>query len=147
MGCLFHKTCFTCCVCSKTLSGKPFYTVSDLIYCEDDFLFSGVHPAPEVCDSCGHLIADMVLQACGKLYHPSCFRCVICRESLEDQPFTMDSHNRVYCVRDYHRVNAPRCAACRMPILPVKGSTESIQVESFYRNYHVECYKGIVNLT
>ncbi|XP_039461323.1 LIM domain-containing protein 1 isoform X1 [Oreochromis aureus] len=146
LGRLFHSACFICSVCSKTLSGKPFYTVSGMIYCEDDFLFSGVHPSPEVCNSCGFLITDVILQARGKPYHPSCFRCVVCRQSLEDQPFAVDSHRRIYCVSDYHRVQAPRCAACRLPILPTEGSTESIRVTSCDRNYHVECYRADVNL-
>uniref|UniRef100_UPI0037E7B787 LIM domain-containing protein 1 n=1 Tax=Semicossyphus pulcher TaxID=241346 RepID=UPI0037E7B787 len=146
MGHLFHDSCFTCSVCNKKLSGKPFYTVCGRIYCEDDFLYSGVHPSPEVCNSCGHLIMDMVLQARGKSYHPACFRCVVCRRSLEGQPFSVDSDSRVYCVSDYHKARAPVCAACREPILPTEGSTEAIRVVSMNRNYHVECYSGDVNL-
>ncbi|XP_076610700.1 LIM domain-containing protein 1 [Chaetodon auriga] len=146
MGHLFHHTCFTCSLCGKILSGKPFYTVSGRIYCEEDFLYSGVHPSTEVCNSCGYLIMDMVLQARGKSYHPSCFRCVVCRQSLEGQPFSVDTDSRVYCVSDYHKVRAPRCAACRAPILPTEGSAECIRVESLNRSYHVECYNGDVNL-
>ncbi|XP_039977817.1 LIM domain-containing protein 1 [Xiphias gladius] len=131
--------------CEK-LSGKPFYSMSGGIYCENDFLYAGVRPSPELCHSCGYLIMDMVLQARGKSYHPSCFRCVVCRRGLEGLPFTVDSSSRVYCVSDYHKVQAPRCAACRMPILPSEGSTESIRVVSGNRNYHVECYSGEVNL-
>ncbi|XP_026205118.1 LIM domain-containing protein 1 [Anabas testudineus] len=142
MGHLFHDTCFTCFVCSKKLIGKPFYSVSGGIYCEDDFLHSGVHPSPEVCNSCGFLIVDMVLQARGKSYHPSCFCCVICRQSLEGLPFAVDSHSRIYCVSDYHRVRAPWCAACRTQILPAEGSSESVRVVSFNRNYHVKCFGG-----
>uniref|UniRef100_A0A669CAN7 Small ribosomal subunit protein uS7 n=1 Tax=Oreochromis niloticus TaxID=8128 RepID=A0A669CAN7_ORENI len=43
---------------------------------------------------------DQILQARGKPYHPSCFRCVVCRQSLEDQPFAVDSHRRIYCIND-----------------------------------------------
>ncbi|XP_008329435.2 LIM domain-containing protein 1 [Cynoglossus semilaevis] len=146
LGLLFHVTCFTCSLCYKQLVGKPFYSASGEIYCEKDFLYSGVYPSPEVCSSCGHLIPDMVLQARGKSYHPSCFRCIVCRESLEGQPFTVDAENRVYCVSDYHRVKAPYCEACRLPILPSEGSSESIRVVSCDRNYHVECYNGEVHL-
>ncbi|XP_061597740.1 LIM domain-containing protein jub isoform X2 [Cololabis saira] len=59
MGHLFHNTCFTCSVCNKQLNGKPFFTVSGLIYCEDDYLFSGVHPPQEVCNVCGCSITDL----------------------------------------------------------------------------------------
>nr|XP_019958020.1 PREDICTED: LIM domain-containing protein 1-like [Paralichthys olivaceus] len=147
MGHLFHDACFTCSVCSKKLSGQPFYTVSGGIYCENDFLYSGVHPTAEMCNSCGYLIMDnVVLQARGKSYHPSCFRCVVCSQGLEGQPFSVDADSRVYCVSDYHRVRAPCCAACRTPILPTEGSTESIRVVALNRSYHVECYSGDVNL-
>ncbi|MEQ2256433.1 hypothetical protein ILYODFUR_024144, partial [Ilyodon furcidens] len=102
MGHLFHNTCFTCAVCNKQLKGQPFFTVLGHIYCEDDFLFSGVHPPEEVCNHCGSSITDLVLQAQGKSYHPTCFRCVVCRQELEGQPFAVDSDSRVYCVIDYH---------------------------------------------
>ncbi|XP_074543735.1 LIM domain-containing protein 1 [Halichoeres trimaculatus] len=146
MGHLFHSICFTCSVCNKNLSGKPFFTISGRIYCEDDFLYSGVHPSQEVCHSCGNFITDIVLQAHGKSYHPPCFRCVVCRQNLEGQPFSVDTESRVYCVSDYHKVTAPVCAACREPILPTEGSTECIRVVSSNRSYHVECYSGEVNL-
>ncbi|XP_013868559.1 LIM domain-containing protein 1 [Austrofundulus limnaeus] len=106
MGHLFHNTCFTCSVCNKQLSGKPFFTASEQIFCEDDFLFSGVYPSVEICNSCGGSITDLVLQARGKAYHPACFCCVVCRRGLVDQPFAVDSNSRIYCVSDYHRVQA-----------------------------------------
>ncbi|XP_072303275.1 LIM domain-containing protein 1-like [Eucyclogobius newberryi] len=146
-GQIFHSKCFTCSSCCKMLTGEPFYTISGKIYCEDDFLYSGVHPKLEVCSSCGHLISDNVLQACGTSYHPSCFRCVVCGQSLEDQPFSVDTDNKkVYCVSDYHRVKAPRCAACKMPILPTEGSTDCIRVVSLNRSFHVECFGSEVDL-
>ncbi|XP_057684062.1 LIM domain-containing protein 1 [Corythoichthys intestinalis] len=140
MGQIFHQSCFTCCVCSKNLQGKPFYTVTGSIYCEEDFYFSGVHPSPEMCYSCDQLITDMVLQALGKSYHPACFRCAVCRQSLQDLPFTVGTDNKVYCIKDYHKVQAPCCATCNKPILPTEGCTESIRVVSFNKNYHAECF-------
>ncbi|XP_061738092.1 LIM domain-containing protein 1-like isoform X2 [Nerophis ophidion] len=141
MGQLFHESCFTCSVCSKKLHGKPFYTMAGSIYCEGDFLYSGVHPPPpEVCNSCGRSITDMVLQAHGKSYHSACFRCAVCRQSLVDLPFAVGSDNEVYCIVDYHKAQAPCCASCNKPILPTEGSTESVRVVSFNKNYHVDCY-------
>ena len=96
---VFHITCFCCFVCRINLQGKPFYSLEGKPYCEEDYLNT-----LEKCCVCTRPVLDRILRATGKPYHPSCFTCVVCGQSLDGIPFTVDATNQIHCIQCFHKL-------------------------------------------
>ncbi|KAM7532521.1 hypothetical protein Aperf_G00000132239 [Anoplocephala perfoliata] len=141
LGCFYHDKCFVCCCCQRTLRGKTFYKDQDKIYCEEDYLYCGFQRTAEKCTVCGHIIAQTILQAMGKSYHPGCFRCSICNRCLDGEAFTVDVEGRIFCLYDFYLATASTCAACANPILPVSPADEVIRVVAMNKEFHIDCYR------
>ncbi|XP_011049647.1 PREDICTED: thyroid receptor-interacting protein 6 isoform X1 [Acromyrmex echinatior] len=133
---VFHISCFCCFVCKVNLQGKPFYSLEGKPYCEEDYLNT-----LEKCCVCTRPILDRILRATGKPYHPSCFTCVVCGQSLDGIPFTVDATNQIHCIQCFHKKFAPRCCVCKLPIMPEPGQDETIRVVALDRSFHIQCYK------
>ncbi|KAL3312762.1 hypothetical protein Ciccas_008640 [Cichlidogyrus casuarinus] len=161
MGCIYHNSCFVCCCCRRSLRGKVFYKDQSKVYCEEDYLVSalsvcclvlflqycGFQRTAEKCVVCGHIIAELILQALGQYYHPGCFRCTICNEALEDLPFTVDDMGAIYCMKDYALVHSPRCAKCGMPILPAGSSASLLNVNPTVHLHCLGCHIAKIGAT
>lgn len=141
LGCFYHDKCFVCCCCQRTLRGKTFYKDQDKIYCEEDYLYCGFQRMAEKCTVCGHIIAQTILQAMGKSYHPGCFRCTVCNMCLDGDAFTVDPEGRIFCLYDFYLATAPTCAACANPILPDSPADEVLRVIAMNKEFHIECYR------
>ncbi|VUZ44231.1 unnamed protein product [Hymenolepis diminuta] len=141
LGCFYHDKCFICCCCQRTLRGKTFYKDQDKIYCEEDYLYCGFQRMAEKCTVCGHIIAQTILQAMGKSYHPGCFRCTVCNKCLGEDAFTVDAEGRIFCLYDFYLATAPTCAACANPILPDSPADEVLRVVAMNKEFHIECYR------
>ncbi|XP_032684294.1 thyroid receptor-interacting protein 6 isoform X2 [Odontomachus brunneus] len=133
---VFHISCFCCFVCKVNLQGKPFYSLEGKPYCEEDYLNT-----LEKCCVCIRPILDRILRATGKPYHPSCFTCVVCGQSLDGIPFTVDATNQIHCIQCFHKKFAPRCCVCKLPIMPEPGEDETVRVVALDRSFHIQCYK------
>lgn len=136
MGKLYHIHCFRCHNCQCLLQGKPFYALDGKPFCETDYINT-----LEKCCKCTNPILDRILRATGKPYHPQCFTCVACGQSLDGVPFTVDATNQIHCIEDFHRKFAPRCSVCAEPIMPEPGLEETVRVVALDRSFHVKCYK------
>lgn len=133
---VFHVACFTCTECNCTLLGKTFYEVKGRAFCAKDY-----EAMLQVCHVCDRPVKEKVLKAVGKVFHPSCFTCTKCHKCLQGIPFTVDSLGQVYCIDDFHKRYAPKCGICQLPIMPEKGSSETIRIISMDKSFHPECYK------
>lgn len=136
---LYHVQCFLCCSCGKQLIGKAFYNIDGKVYCEQDY--TKLEVAPKYCYFCGKIIKQKIIQALGRSYHPSCFRCSVCQTELDGIPFTRDQEGKIYCVPDYHRKFFPTCAVCNKLIAPTKDNKEVLRVVSMGKNFHVDCFR------
>uniref|UniRef100_A0A182QPJ1 Actin-binding LIM protein 1 n=1 Tax=Anopheles farauti TaxID=69004 RepID=A0A182QPJ1_9DIPT len=78
----FHKTCFQCTKCHKSLATGGFFSKDGSYYCTFDYqkLYG------TKCAACGQYVEGEVVSTMGNTYHQKCFTCNKCK-----QPFTSGS--------------------------------------------------------
>lgn len=60
----------------------------------------------EKCAKCRGLIAERIVRALGKGYHPGCFSCAACGRAIGAESFAVDERDEVYCVADFYRLGS-----------------------------------------
>ncbi|CAJ0572375.1 unnamed protein product, partial [Mesorhabditis spiculigera] len=136
----YHPGCFKCQQCERNLKDLKFYFIDDKFLCQEDFLLAELHKKADKCAVCHKPIVEMVLQAVGKSFHPGCFNCSVCGKCLDGVQFAVDEQDKIFCTDDYYERYAPRCHSCRKPIMPKKGTGETVRVVALGNDYHLECY-------
>lgn len=99
----WHIKCVQCCDCKCTLTDKCFSREGKL-YCKNDFF----RRFGTKCDGCaqGILPSDLVRRAKSKVFHLSCFTCVMCNKQLStgEELYILDEFKFV-CKEDYNNSN------------------------------------------
>merc|ERR1712106_1196636 len=132
----YKETQQTCSDCGCVIVG-PYYTLDDdKVVCEKDY-----KKMLGNCERCGKVVEGKILKVSGGFYHPDCFTCVVCKESLVGVSFSLGDDKQTYCSEDYRKKHAVMCSACSEPIVPKKGETSAARLRALGRDFHPECFK------
>lgn len=75
----FHKTCFQCKTCNKSLAAGGFFSKDNSYYCTLDYqkLFG------TKCAACKSYVEGEVVSTMGNTYHQKCFTCSRCQQPFQ----------------------------------------------------------------
>lgn len=75
----FHKTCFQCKTCNKSLASGGFFSKDNAYYCTIDYqkLFG------TKCAACKLYVEGEVVSTMGNTYHQKCFTCSRCQQPFQ----------------------------------------------------------------
>ncbi|PIA16448.1 hypothetical protein COEREDRAFT_20835, partial [Coemansia reversa NRRL 1564] len=92
----WHRKCFNCQKCHKQFPDKSFYVFEHLPYCRYDY-----HKLNRsLCSACEEPIEGPCAQVYEGRFHPGCFACAQCGESLRDVYYSLDG--RFFCEQHVH---------------------------------------------
>ncbi|NXW39090.1 FBLI1 protein, partial [Phaetusa simplex] len=131
----YHADCFTCRTCHQLLAGQRYYQKDGRPMCDACY-----QATLEKCAKCRGLIAERIVRALGKGYHPGCFSCAACGRAIGTESFAVDERDEVYCVADFYRKYAAVCSACEQPIIP-REDKDTYKIECLGRSFHEGCYR------
>ncbi|XP_057289372.1 four and a half LIM domains protein 1-like [Hydractinia symbiolongicarpus] len=107
----YHPLCFVCDMCKKPLAGVTCHEEGGKLHCQQCYNIL----QEDRCARCKTLIKSNKQLYKGKGYHPECFTCHSCKQSLEGQSFHFDD-GKFYHEDCYRNVNAYKCDECKQQI-------------------------------
>ncbi|XP_037047443.1 four and a half LIM domains protein 2-like isoform X2 [Bradysia coprophila] len=126
----WHKACFKCNKCRKSLVDKQFGSKEDKIYCGKcyDSQFAST------CDACKEIICfgTKKMEYKARQWHENCFTCSGCKVFIGKSSF-FPKEQEIYCSACYEEKYATKCVKCNS-IITSYGVT--------YRNkpWHRRCF-------
>ncbi|KAM7359927.1 actin binding LIM protein Uncoordinated 115a isoform 6-T6 [Cochliomyia hominivorax] len=89
----FHKACFQCCQCKKSLATGGFFTKDGAYYCIPDYqrLYG------TKCAACSNYVEGEVVSTMGKTYHQKCFTCSKCKHPFKSGSKVTNTGKEVLC--------------------------------------------------
>ncbi|XP_017117408.1 actin-binding LIM protein 2 isoform X4 [Drosophila elegans] len=89
----FHKACFQCCQCKKSLATGGFFTKDSAYYCIPDYqrLYG------TKCANCQQYVEGEVVSTMGKTYHQKCFTCSKCKQPFKSGSKVTNTGKEVLC--------------------------------------------------
>ncbi|KAJ2673915.1 MCM DNA helicase complex subunit [Coemansia sp. RSA 1085] len=103
----WHRQCFNCQLCHQPFPDKSFYVFENKPYCRYDY-----HKLNRsLCGACQEPIEGPCAQVCEGRFHPGCFACAHCGDSLRDVYYSLDG--RFYCEQHVHMQKSSRSVSKR----------------------------------
>lgn len=89
----FHKTCFQCTKCNKSLATGGFFSKDGAYYCTLDYqkLYG------TKCAACSQYVEGEVVSTMGNTYHQKCFTCSKCKQPFQSGSKVTNTGKEVLC--------------------------------------------------
>ncbi|XP_029726613.2 actin-binding LIM protein 2 isoform X4 [Aedes albopictus] len=89
----FHKTCFQCTKCNKSLATGGFFSKDGAYYCTLDYqkLYG------TKCAACNQYVEGEVVSTMGNTYHQKCFTCSKCKQAFQSGSKVTNTGKEVLC--------------------------------------------------
>ncbi|KAA3682063.1 actin-binding LIM protein [Paragonimus westermani] len=89
----FHKDCFKCSKCSKSLETGGFFIKDDGFYCQEDYQRYFIAK----CKICSFDLVGEIVTVLDYSFHRECFKCTICATTFNPGDRVTVWHERFFC--------------------------------------------------